>query len=107
MKKIPKKVKILGVEYKVSIVPRIQDIAGGHGLDRIGQNDFLMREIRLFDMGDSVQNWQTFLHEVIHAYSFALGLKLEKLEAPDNEDVNIIDSIASLATEFLVNNKIL
>lgn len=73
---IPKKIKILGVEYKINRKEIIQDFDGNDNERFIGVTDEAMRTINLANrksLSKSLKE-QTFFHEVVHATLFETGL---------------------------------
>lgn len=75
---IPEKVKILHLDYDVSLADNIHDRGG----DLLGQVDFLCQKIRLNAGASEEQKRETLLHEIIHAMDekFRIGLKERQVE---------------------------
>ena len=90
--KIPKEIIVAGVTYKVDL--RKKDV---YSEDDCGRVSFQSRTIIIHDSGDTVTNWQTFMHELLHILSYYGHLELdinEKRHAKmDSLAVSLIDTL--------------
>lgn len=76
--KIPKSVRIAGVEYDVLL--DVQDLNDGFQM-LMGQIDYLESEIRISDRANSPQmNCITLWHEILHGIQFNNGMEIENEE---------------------------
>ena len=67
MNKLPKKVKILGVWYRVVITKRPPKLYGDESLGNVTMRD---STIRVWDAPDKNQMWKTLWHEIYHAFIY-------------------------------------
>jgi hypothetical protein len=83
--KIPDKVRVAGIEYKVSLTDDFSDV-------KIGTIDYHNAEILIkTDVAVDVQKW-TFYHELLHAMLTAIGYKVNDKIILDEP---FIDAMAS------------
>jgi hypothetical protein len=93
------KIKILGKDYKVTYVPKIENV------NTIGTKDILMGQIaytegqiRIFGGLGYFDNLQTMLHEIVHGIAVALVVELDEKQT---------DLLATGLANVLIDNKML
>lgn len=84
--KIPKSVRVGGVDYDVEIAHALDKFGEVHGLITLDEN---LIEVRRCGSKDFMV--QTFLHELLHAIQYHIGAEFSDKEA---ENERIIDAIA-------------
>ena len=95
--RIPEKLVICGVTYKVSLMKGSIDAD-----EEFGRINYSAREIRIQDHGAET-NWATLLHEMMHGLSFHYGLRLDDTEEKHQE----MDALASILMDTLARNNII
>jgi hypothetical protein len=99
----PSELNIAGIPYKIKYLdsPSGVDI---HGRDSLwGQVDYWTRTIRIYNNGRPVEDvWSTIIHEVLHAISSKLHLKLN-----DDDRHDELDVIALSITDVLFRNNLI
>ena len=98
----PKKVNILGVEYKVIYCDKPSDVDHMGRESLWGGMDPWTRIIRIYDNGRPDEDiWQTIIHEVLHAIDDSLHLNIDKEDKGDER----LDMLALALTDVLFRNK--
>lgn len=91
--KLPKRVNILGVVYKIEYT---KDILEG---DAVGAIDYVDRTITIRNSGDAVDVWGTIMHEVLHGVVHGAGAPLHlKMKHED------LDRLAVVLADTLIRN---
>lgn len=73
MNKLPDSITILGVEWRVEVVPGLADEETGEQIYGETEGNSMHR-IRINGDQDSRRQWDTLYHECIHAYLHVTGL---------------------------------
>lgn len=94
----PEVINILGVNYTVDLVEGSIDAE-----EEFGRISFRGRVIRVQDVGDEVVNWQTLMHEILHAISYHLALKIDDTDEKHEQ----MDVLASALVDTLTRSDIL
>lgn len=97
---IPNKIKILGKEYKIKYVPKLEDVNTMNSPAGVmfGQITYIDGQIRIFDGLQSYDKLQVTLHEIVHAINTSLQIGIKETQ---------IDQLATGLTNVLVDNKML
>ncbi len=72
--KIPNKIKVSGVWYRIKFVNGENELE----YKNIGRTNFMKGLITMHMGYTDDENYRTFLHEVLHVVSWDYGLKLEE-----------------------------
>jgi hypothetical protein len=97
--KLPEKVNICGISYKIAYVDRPSEVDIHKRESLWGQIDYWTRTIRIYDNDQPVEDvFGTILHEVLHGLTSALNLK----EFEKNHDD--LDVLALGLADVLIRN---
>lgn len=93
------KVKVMGKEYKIKYIPKLEDVNTTGTKDVLfGQISYVNGEIRIFSDFQKFDELQILLHEIIHAINTGLQVGIKETQ---------VDQIATGMANVLIDNKML
>jgi addiction module RelE/StbE family toxin len=92
------KVKILGKDYKITYVPKMENVNTESSELLFGQIRYVDNDIRIFGGLKEFDRFQVLLHEVVHGISTSLALGLDERQ---------IDLVALGMANVLIDNKMI
>jgi hypothetical protein len=99
----PTVVNILGVDYRIEYVDNPAEVDIFRRTSLWGQVDYWTRTIRIYaNNRPEADIWETLIHEVLHAISESLHIKINGNKLDDTGDA--IDLIALGLTDVLFRN---
>jgi len=100
----PKKVNILGKEYKIIYVNNPAEVDNQKRTSLWGQIDYWERIMRVYDNGSGNRGigdiWDSIVHEILHGLAQELNIKC--LQGESNEDT--LGILAMGLTDVLLRN---
>lgn len=101
----PKKVNILGKEYRIIYCKKPSDVDIHQRESLWGQIDYWTRTIRIFDDGKRTETdiFHTVIHEILHG--IISDLNLSSLDTGNKKQHDEIDSLALALADIFTRNK--
>ena len=97
-----KKLNVMSTIYKVSYHKDIKRVSGDDGEKiTLGLIDYINREIRIFDNGNTEEIFKTLIHEIMHAVAVEMGLS--ECWTTETEE-RIVDGFAVGMADTLLRN---
>lgn len=109
---LPKKLNIMGKNYKVEYVDKMTDVDVDKRKAIWGQVDYWSRTIRIWKGDKKWQRqkndlWETIIHEIIHAILEDNKVLKDLIKLNDTHKEKFVDNLAVLITDTLLRNNLI